>query len=110
MTGFDGKFSAVFAENWIAGVPPCRCVVMGEWLLAADLDYRMSQRALLDFVRSPDRDDAAFIDDGTPVAQLFRFFDVGRGDEDGALLPPQVGDQFVDLEARLRVETGGWLV
>ncbi len=70
----------------------------------------MAQRTRLDFLRRPDGDDAALIDDGHAVAQLFRFFDVVRSNQDGALLPPQVGDQLVNLEARLRIEPCGRLV
>src|SRR5262245_58007643 len=110
MAGLYGKLPAVFAENRIAGVAPCQRAVIGHGLLAADLDYRLAQRARLNLLRRPDRDDAALVDDSNAVTQLFRFFDVVRSNQDGARLPPQVGDQLVDLEARLRVETGGRLV
>ena len=68
------------------------------------------QRALLNLARRADGDDAAFIHDGHAVAELFGLFDVVGGQQDGALLAAQVLHQFVDFEARLRIEAGGRLV
>src|SRR5207244_921551 len=100
----------IVAENGLAGVSPAGMTAIGKGLLAADLDDRMAERARLYLVRGADGDDAAFVDDGDAVAQLFCFFNVVRGDEDGSLLASQTGHQLVDLEARLRIEAGGRLV
>ena len=70
----------------------------------------MAQRARLNLARRAHGDDAALVDDGHAVAELFGFFDVVRGQQDGALLAAQLGDQLVDFEARLRIEAGGGLV
>src|SRR5437762_1201585 len=75
-----------------------------------DLDNRMAQCAGLNLVRRSGRDNPAFIDDGDPVAELFRFFDVMRGQQDRALLAAQIGYQLVDLQPSLRIESRGRLV
>ena len=70
----------------------------------------MGQRLLLNLARGAHGDDAAFIDDGHAVAELFGLFDVVGGHQDGALLAAQVEDELVDFEAGLRVEAGGGLI
>src|SRR5262249_58516766 len=81
-----------------------------EGLCVVDRDDRTAGRAGLDLMRRRDRDNAALVNDGHAVAQLLRFFNIVRGDEDGAVFAAQVGNQLVDLEARLWIEAGGRLV
>ncbi len=101
-----GDPQAGVIERSFFGVRPVRQPAVGERLRQFDLDDGTGERALLNFARRADGDDAAFIDDGHAVAELLGLFDVVGGEQNGALLAAQIEDQFVNLEARLRIEAG----
>ena len=82
-----------------------------ERLVACHLDAATALRlCCLKAARRVERDDAARVDDGDAVAQPFGFFDVVRGEQNGALFPLQFLEENMDLRPNLGIEAGGRLV
>src|ERR1700739_1693871 len=75
-----------------------------------EFDYVMTTEAIDQFRRRSRGNDLAVIDDGEAIAEAFGFVHVGGGGQDGAAFWLEVANDFPELAAALRVETGGGLI
>jgi hypothetical protein len=101
----DGQRTAVLAQHALDGVRPGGKFLVFQRSAAKDLNGGVAQVVVLQFPWRAQRDDAAFIHNRDAVAKLFGLLDVVGGQQDGALVAPQLFDQLANLEARLGVET-----
>ena len=76
-----------------ASRPALRRIGVGQRLLERISIVEWPSVARLNLARRAHRDDAALVDDRHAVAEPFGFLDVVRGQQNGALFAPQLGDE-----------------